>query len=112
MTIASERLPERLPRLVHATPRRASLSVLLDRQDVFSWLMMALPIAFLAALGGRKKRLRGRPQRTLRCEALQLTQNCGKNIPQDKNTNTEPDLDRDTHSFHKADSAGTMNPLI
>jgi multiple sugar transport system permease protein len=48
MTIASERLPG----LVHATRRRASLSVLLDRQDVFSWLMMALPLAFLAALVG------------------------------------------------------------
>jgi multiple sugar transport system permease protein len=48
MTIASERLPV----LVHATRRRASLSVVLDRQDVFSWLMMALPLAFLAALVG------------------------------------------------------------
>jgi multiple sugar transport system permease protein len=48
MTIASERLPV----LVHATRRRASLSALLDRQDVFSWLMMALPLAFLAALVG------------------------------------------------------------
>src|SRR6516165_7744338 len=48
MTIASERLPV----LVHPTRRRASLSVLLDRQSVFSWLMMALPLAFLAALVG------------------------------------------------------------
>ena len=48
MTIASERLPV----LAQATRRRASLSVLLDRQDVFSWLMMALPLAFLAALVG------------------------------------------------------------
>jgi hypothetical protein len=46
MTIASERL------LVPAqtTRRRASFAVLLDRQSVFSWLMMALPLAFLAAL--------------------------------------------------------------
>src|SRR5215831_20816553 len=48
MTIASERLPV----LVHPTRRRASVSVLLDRQSVFSWLMMALPLAFLAALVG------------------------------------------------------------
>src|ERR1700744_3219922 len=48
MTIASERLPG----LVHATRRRASLSMLLDRQDVFSWLMMALPLVFLAAFVG------------------------------------------------------------
>ena len=48
MTIASERLSV----LVHPTRRRASLSVLLDRQSVFSWLMMALPLAFLAALVG------------------------------------------------------------
>ena len=34
-------------------PRRpASLALLLDREDVFSWLMMALPILFLAALVG------------------------------------------------------------
>ena len=48
MTIASERLPV----LTHAARRRAPLSVLLDRQSVFSWLMMALPLAFLAALVG------------------------------------------------------------
>src|SRR5215813_4256466 len=48
MTVASERLPV----LVHAARRRAPLSVLLDRQSVFSWLMMALPLAFLAALVG------------------------------------------------------------
>jgi multiple sugar transport system permease protein len=48
MTIASERLPV----LAHAARRRAPLSVLLDRQSVFSWLMMALPLAFLAALVG------------------------------------------------------------
>src|SRR5215813_14198255 len=48
MTIASERLPVLAP----ATRRRASLAVLLDRQSVFSWLMMALPLAFLAALVG------------------------------------------------------------
>src|SRR5258708_30207994 len=48
MTIASERLlvPARVAR------RRASLAVLLDRQRVFSWLMMAAPLAFLAALVG------------------------------------------------------------
>src|SRR5260370_12687180 len=48
MTIASERLlvPPRVAR------RRASLAVLLDRQSVFSWLMMAAPLAFLAALVG------------------------------------------------------------
>src|ERR1700688_2797326 len=48
MTIASERLlvPVRVAR------RRASLAVLLDRQSVFSWLMMAAPLAFLAALVG------------------------------------------------------------
>src|SRR6516162_7118403 len=48
MTIASERFPV----LAHAAHRRASLSVVLDRQSVFSWLMMALPLAFLAALVG------------------------------------------------------------
>ena len=48
MTIASERLP--VP--AHAARRRASLSVVLDRQSVFSWLMMAVPLAFLAALVG------------------------------------------------------------
>src|SRR5499433_4537082 len=48
MTIASERLlvPARAAR------RRVPLSVLLDRQSVFSWLMMAAPLAFLAALVG------------------------------------------------------------
>jgi multiple sugar transport system permease protein len=48
MTIASERLPL----LAHAARRRAPLAVLLDRESVFSWLMMALPLAFLAALVG------------------------------------------------------------
>ncbi len=48
MTIASERLPV----LAHPVRRRAALSVVLDRQSVFSWLMMALPLAFLAALVG------------------------------------------------------------
>src|SRR5438270_11198418 len=48
MTIASERLVLAAPR----APRRASLAVVLDRQSVFSWLMMALPLAFLAALVG------------------------------------------------------------
>src|SRR5947208_12053505 len=48
MTIASERLlvPARAAR------KRVSLAVLLDRESVFSWLMMALPLAFLAALVG------------------------------------------------------------
>src|ERR1700757_1168866 len=48
MTIASERLlvPAR------ATRKRVPLSVVLDRQSTFSWLMMALPLAFLAALVG------------------------------------------------------------
>src|ERR1700680_2744626 len=48
MTIASERLlvPARAAR------KRAPLSVVLNRQSVFSWLMMALPLAFLAALVG------------------------------------------------------------
>jgi multiple sugar transport system permease protein len=48
MTIASERLlvPARAAR------KRASLAVMLDRESVFSWLMMAPPIAFLVALVG------------------------------------------------------------
>ena len=48
MTVASERLlvPARAAR------KRASLAVVLDRESVFSWLMMALPLAFLAALVG------------------------------------------------------------
>jgi len=48
MTIASERLlvPARAER------KRAPLAVVLDRESVFSWLMMALPLAFLAALVG------------------------------------------------------------
>src|SRR5882757_2627033 len=48
MTIASERLlvPARAAR------KRVSLAVVLDRESVFSWLMMALPLAFLAALVG------------------------------------------------------------
>src|SRR5258708_36923613 len=48
MTIASERLlvPARAAR------KRASLAVVLDRQSVFSWLMMAPPLLFLAALVG------------------------------------------------------------
>src|SRR5258707_15115244 len=48
MTIASE--PLLVP--ARAARRRASLAVVLDRQSVFSWLMMALPLAFLAALVG------------------------------------------------------------
>ena len=48
MTVASERLLAP----AHAARRRVSLAVVLDRQSVFSWLMMALPLAFLAALVG------------------------------------------------------------
>ena len=48
MTIASERLA--VP--ARAARKRLPLAVLLDRQSVFSWLMMALPLAFLAALVG------------------------------------------------------------
>src|ERR1700740_1660647 len=48
MTIASERLVVTAP----ATRKRVSLAALLDRQSVFSWLMMALPLAFLAGLVG------------------------------------------------------------
>src|SRR6059058_488253 len=48
MTIASERLL--LP--ARAARKRASLAVVLDRESVFSWLMMALPLAFLAAFVG------------------------------------------------------------
>src|SRR6201995_210585 len=48
MTIASERFVVAVP----VVRRRLPLAVLLDRQSVFSWLMMALPLAFLAALVG------------------------------------------------------------
>src|SRR6201989_2333115 len=48
MTIASERLIGAAP----AARKRLPLAVLLDRQSVFSWLMMALPLAFLAGLVG------------------------------------------------------------
>src|SRR5262249_24457779 len=48
MTAVSERLPS----LGRAAHRRAPLRVLLDRESVFSWLMMALPLLFLAALLG------------------------------------------------------------
>src|SRR5579871_6351949 len=48
MTTVSERLPVS----ARAARRRAPLAVFLDRQSVFSWLMMALPLAFLAALVG------------------------------------------------------------
>src|SRR5438094_10530189 len=48
MTLRSE------PLLVTARPARrtASLGTWLDRQSVFSWLMMAPPLLFLAALVG------------------------------------------------------------
>src|SRR5215831_12509056 len=48
MTIVSVLLSW-LGRVAH---RRAPLNVLLDRESVFSWLMMALPLLFLAALVG------------------------------------------------------------
>jgi multiple sugar transport system permease protein len=48
MTIVSGRLSG----LGRAAHRRAPLNVLLDRESVFSWLMMALPLVFLAALVG------------------------------------------------------------
>jgi multiple sugar transport system permease protein len=48
MTIVSGRLAG-AGRVAH---RRATLNVLLDRESVFSWLMMALPLLFLAALVG------------------------------------------------------------
>src|SRR5246127_3588721 len=48
MTVASERLPT----FGQAAHRRASLGLILDRESVFSWLMMALPLLFLAGLVG------------------------------------------------------------
>jgi len=48
MTIVSGRLSG-AGRVAH---RRATLNVLLDRENVFGWLMMALPLLFLAALVG------------------------------------------------------------
>jgi multiple sugar transport system permease protein len=48
MTVASERLPA----FGRAARTRVPLGVLLDRESVFSWLMMALPLLFLAALVG------------------------------------------------------------
>src|SRR4029079_8883148 len=48
MTIASERLLGS----TRAARQRMPLAVTLDRQSTFSWLMMALPLAFLAALVG------------------------------------------------------------
>src|ERR1700741_5123253 len=48
MTIASERLVVAAP----VARKRVPLAALLDRQSVFSWLMMPLPLAFLAALVG------------------------------------------------------------
>ena len=47
MTIRSERLTR-----VSGARRAVSLSGWLDRESVFSWLMMALPLLFLAALVG------------------------------------------------------------
>ncbi len=48
MTIRSEPLPG----LARRRARTPSLAAWLDRESVFSWLMMALPILFLAALVG------------------------------------------------------------
>src|SRR5580704_4201985 len=48
MTVASERLPG----FAQAARRRVPLGAVLDRESVFSWLMMALPLLFLAALVG------------------------------------------------------------
>jgi multiple sugar transport system permease protein len=48
MTVASERLPG----LGRAARTRMPLGAVLDRESVFSWLMMALPLLFLAALVG------------------------------------------------------------
>ena len=43
---------EPLAGVVRPAPRAVSLSVWLDRQSVFSWLMMTPPLLFLAALVG------------------------------------------------------------
>ena len=48
MTIVSERISG----VGRVARRRTPLRVLLDRESVFSWLMMALPLLFLAALVG------------------------------------------------------------
>ena len=48
MTIRSERLVG----VVRPARRPASLAAWLDREAVFSWMMMALPLLFLAALVG------------------------------------------------------------
>src|SRR5262252_1306641 len=48
MTVASERLPA----LARAARRPTPVGALLDRESVFSWLMMAPPLLFLAALVG------------------------------------------------------------
>src|SRR5215472_9263907 len=48
MAVASERLLG----FGQAAHRRAPLALLLDRESVFSWLLMALPLLFLAALVG------------------------------------------------------------
>jgi len=48
MTIVSERLSG----AGRVARRRTPLKVLLERESVFSWLMMALPLLFLAALVG------------------------------------------------------------
>src|SRR5262249_30419333 len=43
---------EHLPGVARAARRRVSLSVWLDRESVFSWLLMAVPLLFLASLVG------------------------------------------------------------
>src|ERR1043166_2202917 len=48
MAVASERFPG----LARAARTRVPLGAVLDRESVFSWLMMALPLLFLAALVG------------------------------------------------------------
>src|ERR1700752_2814634 len=48
MTVVSERLPA----IGQAARRRAPPGLVLDRESVFSWLMLALPLLFLAALVG------------------------------------------------------------
>src|SRR5262245_28018007 len=43
---------EHLPGVARAARRRVALRVWLDRESVFSWLMMAVPLLFLASLVG------------------------------------------------------------
>src|SRR5262252_10000714 len=48
MSVATQRLPG----LGRSARRRAPLGRVLDRESVFSWLMMAAPLLFLAAFVG------------------------------------------------------------